>query len=609
VSRPPGAPPTPLLTTPAFQGLAEKLGELQQAVSRQAERFQAVLEIGTQISSARQLDDLLRLVMDRLTDLLEAEASTLFMLDAQKKEVWSRVLRGSSLKEIRVPLDSGIVGSVVSSGKSVVLPDAYADIRFNPDIDRVSGFRTRSIVAAPLRHVSGRVLGAVEVLHRRVNAFSEEDLALVEAVASQIAAVLENVILLDELRAQNEQLRAAKTDLSHSVQELDLLYEVERTVSSTDTELDLLGHILAKACEVSGASAGSILLLEEAEEGGALYFRSTLGENAEQLVAVALRPGQGIAGKVAETGKPIRVASAEECEFHDRSIARKLGVPAGAVLAVPIRGDEEVLGTLELLNKPGGFTEADERLAFLLAGQTGRAIEIRSRRAEGERQGRLAAIGQMLSGVLHDLRTPMTIISGYAHLMASEADPKERGGIAQVIEKQVDQINGMTKETLAFARGETELLIRKVYLQNFIREIEEYLRKDFESTKVELKILANHTGVVRVDENKLKRVVYNIARNAAQAMPAGGRFTVSIDREGDELVMRFSDNGPGIPPEIQDKLFQSFVTAGKKEGTGLGLAIVKKIAEEHGGSVSFKSKPGKGTAFEVRVPAGTPAQA
>lgn len=572
-------------------GLNTKIVDLEEAVARQAERFRAVLEIGASLSSAKDIDQLLRLVMDKLTALLDAEASTLFMLDEKKKELWSRVLRGSGLKEIRVPADTGIVGSVVRSGQTLVLADAYADPRFNRSIDRVSGFRTRSIIAAPLRHVSGRILGVVEVLDRRVDAFSPEDQSLVEAVASQITAVLDNVLLYEQLRA--------------AVQDLDLLYDVEKAISSAEKQADLLDYILLKAASVIGATSGSILLSEE--EQGALYFRSARGDRSEQLVSMPLPAGQGIAGHVAETGEHVRIQNAEESEFYDRAIAKKLGVQIKSVLCVPIPGDDRILGSMELLNKPGGFNEADERLATLLAGQTGRAIMLRRAREEGERRGRLSAIGQMLSGMLHDLRTPMTIISGYAQLMISESDQAEREKIAEVIEKQIGHINGMTRETLAFARGERDLLLRKVYLQKFLQEVEEFLRKDFEPTQVELKLQVNYTGAVRFDENKMKRVIYNIARNAVQAMPDGGRFVMTVERVGDELVLTFQDNGPGIPPEIADRLFQSFVTAGKKNGTGLGLAIVKKIAEEHGGSVTFRSKPGKGTTFEVRVPAGTPA--
>ena len=579
-------------------GLNVKLAELEHAVSRQAERFQAVLEMGTSVSSARDVDDLLRTVMDRLTALLAAEASTLFMYDSAKDELWSRILKGSSLKEIRVPAASGLVGSVMKDGKTLVLADAYEDSRFNPEVDRLSGFKTRSVIAAPLQHVSGRMLGVVEVLDRKINAFSPEDVSLVETVAAQIAAVLDNVFLLEELRSQNDELRKAQGELS-------LLYEVERAVSSTQSLADLLDTILCKGTEVIGATAGSILLLEE--ETGALFFRSVRGEKSEALISMSLRIGQGIAGRVAETGQPVRVDDAPSSELYDPTIANKLGITVQSLLAVPIPGEQKNLGAMELLNKPGGFTAEDERMATLLAGQTGRAILLRVAREAGERKGRLEAIGQMLSGMLHDLRTPMTVISGYAQLMATEESPDERSSNAQVIAKQVDHINSMTRETLAFARGEREILLRKVYLQNFIKDVEEYLRKDFERTGVDLKVQANYTGAARVDESKMKRVVYNIARNAVQAMPEGGQFTMQVDREGDDLVMRFADNGPGIPKEIEARLFQSFVTAGKTAGTGLGLAIVKKIAEEHGGTVTYKTAPGQGTTFEVRVPAGVPA--
>ncbi len=87
-------------------------------------------------------------------------------------------------------------------------------------------------------------------------------------------------------------------------------------------------------------------------------------------------------------------------------------------------------------------------------------------------------------------------------------------------------------------------------------------------------------------------------------MPGGGRFTLTVERDADILVLRFEDTGPGVPPEIADRLFESFVTAGKSGGSGLGLAIVKRIVDAHGGTVSFRSRRDEGTTFEVRLPLG-----
>ncbi len=414
--------------------------------------------------------------------------------------------------------------------------------------------------------------------------------------------MLDNVRLVEQLKAQNEKLTRTGHQLGDAVRNLDVLYEVERAVSTEKDQTDLLDRILLKAIKVTGAEAGSILLLAESEDS--LYFRSSAGEKSSDLVSITLKPGQGIAGHVAASREVVRVEQAEESPHFERSIAKKLGVSVGAVLCVPIVGEGRTLGALELLNKSGGFTLEDERVVTLLAGQTGRAILLRAAREAGERKVRLAAIGQMLAGILHDVRTPMTVIAGYVELMVDEADAAERKRAADVVLAQLEHLNSMTKETLAFARGESDVLIRKVYLQNFLDDVAQHLRQEFENARAELKVVANYTGAVRMDESKVKRVIYNIARNAIEAMPGGGRFTFSVDREGPEVVMRFVDTGPGIPEAIAGRLFESFVTSGKANGTGLGLAISRKIAEDHKGSLTCRSKPGKGTTFELRIPAG-----
>ncbi len=530
-----------------FTGLSQKLTELEQEVSGQADRFSAILEIGAALASIRDLDALLMLVIDRVSKLVDAEAATVFLVDDEKGELWSRVMRGSALREIRVPIGSGVAGSVIKNGRTAVLDDAYEDPRFNKEIDRRSGFRTRSMIAAPLLHASGKSLGVLQVLHRKVNAFSAEDVAIVEAVAAQIAAVLDNVILYERLSQQNEELLVAKQELSQAVSDLDLLYEVEKAVSSADQQSDLLNGILEKAMRTVGAQAGSILLVEDRESPGNLFFRSARGDKSEQLVSMVLKPGQGIAGHVAATGESVRVERAEDSEHHDRSIAKKLGVQVGSLLAVPIPGEREILGALELLNKPGGFTAADERLVTLLGGQTGRAILLRKAREEGERKARLAAIGQMLSSVLHDLRTPMTVIGGYAELMAIEESAAERATYSEIIQKQFEHINAMSKETLAFARGERQLFLRKIFLRDFVKEIGEHLERDFDGSGVKLEIELVADGAARVDPNKLKRVVYNIARNAMQAMPDGGKFHVHLARDGARAADALRRQRPGHP--------------------------------------------------------------
>ena len=133
-------------------------------------------------------------------------------------------------------------------------------------------------------------------------------------------------------------------------------------------------------------------------------------------------------------------------------------------------------------------------------------------------------------------------------------------------------------------------------------DIEELLTQEFKGRNIELEVVTDYRRNAKFDEGKMKRAIFNLARNAREAMPQGGRFRVVVNREDDQLVFKFSDAGSGIPEDIRDRLFESFVTHGKQGGTGLGLAIVKKVVEEHKGTIDFESEPGKGTTFEIRLP-------
>jgi signal transduction histidine kinase len=200
------------------------------------------------------------------------------------------------------------------------------------------------------------------------------------------------------------------------------------------------------------------------------------------------------------------------------------------------------------------------------------------------------------------MRTPLTVISGYVQLMATASDAGQRADHARLILKQFDLISAMQREVLEFARGERSILVRKVYLTRFFDDIEKQLRRELDGTGVEFALELEDRGVARFDEAKMTRVLHNLTRNAVEAMGSkGGRLTVRVAREGNEFLVSVSDTGRGIPKEIEDKLFQSFVTSGKRGGTGLGLAIVKKIVDEHSGTITVKSTP-QGATFTLRLP-------
>jgi signal transduction histidine kinase len=252
-----------------------------------------------------------------------------------------------------------------------------------------------------------------------------------------------------------------------------------------------------------------------------------------------------------------------------------------------------------------GFSEGDLKVLTLIAGQASRAIQLSRTRHERENQNRLASIGQMLASVLHDLKTPMTIISGYAQLMAQMQETGQREQYVDQILRQFDLMSGMTREVLAFARGETNVLVRKVYLHHFLEDVMTQLEHALAGRGIAVGLDAHYSGVAYFDEQAMLRLVHNLARNAADAMAQGGEFRIATRADSETLVLEFADSGPGIPPELEGRLFELFATA-KPGGTGLGLAICKKIVDEHGGTISCESSPGLGTIFRVRLPNSRP---
>jgi signal transduction histidine kinase len=163
-------------------------------------------------------------------------------------------------------------------------------------------------------------------------------------------------------------------------------------------------------------------------------------------------------------------------------------------------------------------------------------------------------------------------------------------------------MESMTHEVLAFAQGRREVLTQKVYIDKFVEAVRELLLPETERYGVELRVQADYGGPARFDESKLKRVIFNLARNACQAMAAGGTFTWRVARENDLLVFECSDTGPGIPKQMEGRLFESFATHGKSDGTGLGLAMAKKIVDAHCGSIGCHSEVGRGARFRIELP-------
>ncbi len=578
---------------------------LRMRLKRTEAQLQAVFEIGDTLSSTQDPEQILALLLDKITELLEADRSTLFLVDYNSGEVWSKVLQGDDGVTIRLPVGEGIVGWVAQTGETVNIADAYGDPRFNPDIDKKSGYLTHNLLTMPLCNQQSDIIGVIQVLNKADNQiFSEEDEQILQTLASQAAIFLENARLYQALWKKHVELMQTTRQLKQRGQELDIVYDIEQQMSRSNDLNDILSNILRRLVVLLGCEAATLALESGGHSRIYLYSSDPQDSDTVAIVPAQLKPGEGFLGCALEKGEAFLANRPDHDPRFRDDLAARMNFPVRSVLCVPIKHEQQIKGAIELLNKQGpqGFTEADLRLMQLIAAQLSNAIMIGERRAEQERENRLATIGQLISGVLHDFKSPMTIISGYAQMLSQQGDPSKRKKFSQAILKQIEQLNQMTREVLAFARGDTTLLIRKVSWVQFLQEVEQHLLQEFSDGSIHLHIENSYKGNIQFDEIKIQRMISNLARNAHQSMPQGGTFELVAEQTGEFLTLTFRDTGLGIPPEIQANIFESFVTSRTSEGSGLGLAIVKKIVEDHHGDIHFSSTPETGTSFFVRLP-------
>ena len=578
---------------------------VEAALAREIRVSKALRDVGVALGTTLDLDGLLDLILAKITDVLETDRSTLYLLDEATGELVSRVAIERDVRSIRLKAGQGIAGHVVRAGKPLHVADAYRDPRFSAEWDMVTGYRTRSVLAVPMKNHLGKTIGVVQALNKHAGHFTDEDADILAALATQAAVSIDNSRLFMSVTQKNIQLLDTTEQLEHRVRDLKLLFDLEhamaRATSLEEQFIAMLGEAM-RACE---ATMGSVALRDPESGNGELYL---IDGRARTMRRIAYPEDKGLIGWTLRSGEVLLSDDAQNDVRRDAVFDRRIGcVPARTALAVPLEGEHGTpIGAVAIYNKRAGrpFTAEDRGLLELIAANASTAIQLQLAREARERQERLSTIGRLLSGVMHDLKTPLSVIHGYVQMMRASTKRAERSAYADLVLKQFDLIAVMQREVLEFARGEKTVLIRRVYLQKFFADVRQQLEPDLARRGIELVVDLQERGTARFDEGKILRAVHNLARNAAEAMgDQGGKFVIKVTRDKDDgtLVMSFSDTGPGIPKGIEHRLFQSFVTSGKKGGTGLGLAIVKKIVEEHAGTITVQSSS-RGATFKLRLP-------
>lgn len=252
--------------------------------------------------------------------------------------------------------------------------------------------------------------------------------------------------------------------------------------------------------------------------------------------------------------------------------------------------------------QPAGLDEEAGYLLKLFVQAAAQAMENAALQEKLVRQERLSAVGQAMSSVVHDLRNPIASIQTAIDMAElKKDDPKVVARMHCLVLSSVDTAFAVVNDLLDFVRKAPVQTTRQD-MQAMLNTIVENSQPVRERTGAELR-LENTASSVRADAGKLGRALLNLVNNACEAMDGqeGGLVVLSARPEGNGVVITVSDNGPGVPAQVRDSLFEAFATHGKAGGTGLGLAITKQLVEAHGGTIRVESGA-QGTCFTVTLP-------
>lgn len=434
------------------------------------------------------------------------------------------------------------------------------------------------------------------------------------------------------------------------VQSFDLLVETGMAMCRTLHLSDLLGLMMERVRVAMDAEACSVMLVDAATQ--TLRWEVALGEGAGKLQTLSVPLGQGISGRVAASGEAIRIDDVhQDPRWQGHRFDEATGFRTRSVLCVPIRARDRVIGVTQVLNKRGGaFGDADQALLEALAGMGGVAIEnarlyenleekvqertaalqrtldeLRETQAQLVQSEKMAALGDLVAGVAHEINTPLGAVSSNTDL-TGRALEKIRPTLGDPAQAQTaERWLGKALELAQVSKdacGRIGAIVKS--LRNFAR-LDEAERKPadlhegLESTlTLAAHLLRNRVEVVRdygelpqVDcfANQLNQVFLNMIVNAAQAIEGPGTITLRTRRvEGPpaaRVCIEIQDSGSGIEPGNLRRIFDpGFTTKGVGVGTGLGLAISYRIVRNHGGEIEVDSAIGRGTTFRILLPLG-----
>jgi signal transduction histidine kinase len=606
----------------SYAGLEQKVElrthELSESLAQQTATSEVLRVIS---SSPGELEPVFQAMLENAVRICEAKFGQMFLVEGGRVRIVAHL--GVPAALIEYDKERGTweaapespLGSLIQTKQATHTADISA-INAEHPVAKLGG--ARALVAVPMLK-EDELVGAIVIYRQEARAFTDKQMELVTNFANQAVIAIENVRLLNELRARTD-------DLARSVGELQALGDVSQAVNSTLDLETVLTTIVGRAVQLSRTDAGAIYVFDEARQE--FRLRATYGMSEDMIVAITDRrigTGDAHIGPAAVERRPIQVA---DIQNEPPSPVNDINLREGyrAVLIIPLLRPDHIVGALVVRRKsPGEFPQSTIDLLETFADQSVVAIQNARLFSEIEEKGKQLAVAsqhksQFLANMSHELRTPLNAILGYTELILDgiygEA-PEKAQAVLKRVESNGRHLLGLINDVLDLSKieaGQLTLTLTDYSMKDVLYNVFSAVEPLANDKKLGFKVEAQpDMPKGHGDERRLTQVVLNLVGNAIKFSDTGAVIIKASSTNG-SFTVAVQDNGPGISKADQGKIFEEFQQADnsatkKKGGTGLGLSISRRIVEMHGGKLWVESEIGKGSVFSFTLPIQVEAQA
>ncbi len=558
--------------------------EFEQKQQTAAGRFEALYNVSRVLGSSLDLQVVLDQVMDAIIQLSGAERGFLMLRDDDgglsvkvARNLDRQTLRGEEFKFSRT-----IANQVLDEGQPILTTNAAEDPRFSGQASIV-GQSLRSIMAVPLR-ARGNVFGVAYVDSRAMaGLFNNDDLAMLDALSGQAAVALDNARLFSVTDQQ----------LAMRVEELQQLRRVDLQLNETLEADKAMLYTLEWACRVSDATSGHLGLVETDPPHVAAIHH--YGE--EVAHPVHLEETYAEVWQVVESGNPLILGDGQ--------------YGADTVLIVPVLRERRVIGAV-ILRRDGAdsFTSEQQDLAQRVVARA--AVAIENARLYDAVRAADKAKSEFVGIVAHDLKAPMTSISGYSELMLMQGDnliERQREFLTR-IQDTVKRMEILVSDLADISRIESGHFFMeqtRVPVKAIVQAVKDGTLPEVQKRKHEfIENVEDDLPDMWTDYYRLLQVLTNFVSNAYKYTPDGGKILFDVHRVDDNIAFSVRDTGIGLSEENIRKLGTKFWRAEddftrSQPGTGLGFAITRSLVEQMGSKIEIESEIDKGSTFKFSI--------